>query len=57
MSDIFLTPDQVSKQLQINRETVMRWLRSGKLPGVKAGKLWRVNNKELNIFLNGQAAR
>lgn len=38
----YLTPDQVAEQMQVSRVTVMRWLRAGKIKGVKLGKLWRV---------------
>lgn len=43
---------EVSKILKINAEVLRRWLRSGRLPGVKVGSDWRVNSKDLQPFLD-----
>lgn len=43
---------EVSKLLSINTEVLRRWLRSGKLRGVKVGSDWRVNLADLSPFLN-----
>lgn len=43
---------EVSQLLKINTEVLRRWLRSGKLPGVKVGSDWRVNQADLQPFLN-----
>ncbi|GAB4285117.1 MAG: hypothetical protein Kow0029_31860 [Candidatus Rifleibacteriota bacterium] len=42
---------EVSKILNINTEVLRRWLRNKKLPGVKVGSDWRVNEKDLEAFL------
>jgi excisionase family DNA binding protein len=49
--DPVLTPEQVAERLHISRLTVGNWLRSGKLKGVKVGRLWRVRESELEAFL------
>jgi excisionase family DNA binding protein len=51
MEERLLTPEQVADRLQISRLTVMGYLRSGKLKGVKVGKLWRVRERDLEAFL------
>jgi acetyl-CoA synthetase len=51
-----LTPVQVSRHLQVNPETVLRWLRAERLPGKKIGKLWRISENDLNSFISGEAA-
>jgi excisionase family DNA binding protein len=38
----YLTPEEVAKVLRVDRRTVYRWLRKGKIPAVKFGGTWRV---------------
>ena len=47
-----LTPEQVAEKLQVSVLTVKKWLRSGKLQGVKPGKLWRIEPEALEDFLH-----
>lgn len=46
-----LTVRQIAEKLQVNTETVYRWLRDGKLAGYKANRLWRVGEQDLEAFL------
>ncbi len=43
--------NQVIKELGVHRNTVENWLRSGRLKGVRAGKLWRISSDALEEFL------
>jgi excisionase family DNA binding protein len=45
------TPEQVAEKLSVSPKTVKDWLRSGKLRGVKVGRLWRVRERDLEAFL------
>lgn len=45
------TPPEVAEILKISELTLMDWLRSGKLQGVKVGRLWRITESALNDFL------
>ena len=47
-----LTPEEVAGRLQISRLTVMSYLRGGVLKGIKVGRLWRVDEADLQDFLN-----
>lgn len=47
----FLTPEEIAKQLKLNVNTVYAWLRSGKLKGLKLGRVWRVRAADLESFL------
>ncbi len=48
-----LTVKQVADRLHVNKETVYRWLRTGKLAGSKLGdKLWRITDDSLADFLS-----
>ncbi|MCX5888253.1 MAG: helix-turn-helix domain-containing protein [Deltaproteobacteria bacterium] len=49
--DQLLTPEETAARLKISRLTLGDWLRSGKLKGVKVGRLWRVRESDLEAFL------
>lgn len=52
--DEYLTPNQIAAQLQLNVETVYRWLRAGKLPGLRVSrKSWRIDRKQFEDFMKG----
>jgi excisionase family DNA binding protein len=46
-----LTPKQVAEQLQMSRLTILHWLRTGKLPSVRLGKLYRIWQEDLDATL------
>ena len=47
-----LTPEEVAEILRLRRpETVREWLRDGLLPGVRVGRLWRVDSKALDEWI------
>ena len=48
-----LTVPQAAEQLQVSERTVYEWLRDGKLPGRKIGKVWRLSAEAINDFLRG----
>ena len=52
MSAKLLTASQVAEQLQVTEHTVYDWLRTGKLHGLKVGRLWRVSETSLDAFLH-----
>lgn len=47
-----LTPAQVAERLQVTERAVYAWLREGRLRGLRAGRLWRVREEDLEAFLN-----
>jgi excisionase family DNA binding protein len=50
-----LTIEQVAERLQVNTETVRRWLLSGKLKGTKiGGSLWRIQEVDLREFVGNK---
>lgn len=49
--DQLLTPEEAAARLKISRLTFGDWLRSGKIKGVKVGRLWRVRESDLEAFL------
>ncbi|MBI2761908.1 MAG: helix-turn-helix domain-containing protein [Chloroflexi bacterium] len=53
-ADRWLTVDRVVERIQVNKETMRRWLRSGRLRGVQPGgdKVgWRVTEADIDRFL------
>jgi excisionase family DNA binding protein len=50
-SETYLTPEEVAKILKVKKITIYRMCRSGKLPAIKIGKVWRVKGSKLNEFL------
>lgn len=53
----FYTPEQVAKILQVNPESVRRYVRSGKLKAIKlGGKFIRIEKKDLEDFIASMKA-
>jgi excisionase family DNA binding protein len=50
MEELF-TLQQVAERLQVRQRTVKRWLLSGQLRGLKAGRKWRVKPSAIEQFL------
>lgn len=46
-----LTPEEVAAILRIDKETVYRNLRQGRLPGAKVGGQWRTRRVDLDRIL------
>lgn len=51
MPERLLTPEEAAERLAISSKTIRNWLREGKLHGVKVGRLWRLQEWELDVFL------
>jgi excisionase family DNA binding protein len=49
--DRMYTVDEVAQRLGVSRATVLRWLRSEQMKGLKAGRSWRVSDKDLQAYL------
>ncbi len=49
--------DEAIGYLKTTRPTFYRWLRSGKLKGMKVGRQWRFYKEELDRFLKGESPR
>ncbi len=47
-----LTPEEAAEALSVSVFTIKKWLRAGKLKGVKAGRVWRIREKDLIEFLD-----
>jgi excisionase family DNA binding protein len=50
MEELF-TVVEVAERLKVPQRTVKRWLVSGQLRGLKAGRKWRVKPSAIETFL------
>ncbi|WKZ27744.1 MAG: helix-turn-helix domain-containing protein [Candidatus Dojkabacteria bacterium] len=49
--DTYLTIEEVAEKLKVAYITVYRWVRTGQLKSVKAGKQHRIKQTDLDNFL------
>ena len=49
---MLLTVQQAAERLSVESKTVREWLKSGKLKGSKAGRLWRIREEDIDSFLS-----
>ena len=56
MTRPLLTPDEAGLRLKLSKQTVLRRLRDGTLPGVKVGDTWRVDADKLEAFIEAGGA-
>lgn len=54
-SDAFLSVDQAATRLGVHPNTVYRMIVGGRLPAVRAGRLWRIPEGELARVASGPA--
>ena len=53
--DHFMTTEEVLEYLHLNLKTVYRLTKSGKLPAVRVGRLWRFRKRDLDAWLESGA--
>ena len=41
------TVEQAAEKLTVSSGTIREWLRNGTLPGHKAGRFWRITDKDI----------
>lgn len=54
INEQYYSIEEVSKTLKVAYLTVYRWIQSGKLIAIKAGKQYRIKKEELDIFLKNK---
>jgi excisionase family DNA binding protein len=52
-----LTPEVVAERLHVQRSTIMKYLRAGVIKGRKIGRLWRITETDLQVYLERAAQR
>ena len=56
-TDELLSMDQAIEILKTSRPTFYRWLREGKIRGMKLGRQWRFYRDDVERFLRGEEPR
>jgi len=54
LDEQFLTVEQVSKILQLHPFTILKYIKQGKLSGVKLGRRYRLKKSDVEDFLERQ---
>lgn len=44
-------PIELASRLRVSHRTVLWWLQSGRLKGLKVGGTWRIRENDLDAFL------
>jgi excisionase family DNA binding protein len=57
MVDEYLTIEEAASRVKVKPDTLRLWLRTGRLKGLKAGRLWRVKTIDLEAFLEQSAKK
>ena len=55
MVDQIYTTEQVAHILQIHHLTVLKYIKQGKLHGIKLGRIYRIRESDLQNFLNQES--
>jgi len=53
----FWTVEGIAKKLQIDDQTVLRYLRKGTIKGIKVARQWRVPESDLQAYIDGLKAK
>lgn len=57
MKELFVGVAEVAERLGVSSDTVTRWCRQGRIPGIKPGRDWRVPASVAEDLLAGRPAR
>ncbi len=55
--DILLAPEEAAARISVSPRSIREWLRKGKIKGVKAGRLWRIRESDLEKFLGYESQK
>lgn len=50
-NDIYLTVEEIAKQLRVSPDTVRRWIREGRLPAIDLVGQYRIRREDYERFL------
>ena len=49
--DVYLTVEEITKQLRVSQDTVRRWIREGRLPAIDLIGQYRIKREDYEKFL------
>lgn len=50
MNTICYTPEEIAARYSVNKQTVWSWLRSGLLPSIRVGRIYRIRPCDIEAF-------
>lgn len=56
MIEKFFTTEQVANILQVHPFTILKFIRDGRLRGIKLGRVYRIKESDVTEFLEGAAS-
>lgn len=56
-SNSFYTVEQVAELLQVHWQTVLNYIKGGKLEAMKLGRGYRISQDALNLFIQKQSSK
>ena len=57
MEEKFFTTEQVAKMLQVHPFTILKFIRNGKLKGMKLGRMYRITESNMKEFIESQSTQ
>ncbi len=57
MEEKFFTTEQVATMLQVHPFTILRFIKKGKLKGVKLGRMYRIKESDISAFIDQQSTK
>jgi len=55
--DKFLTVEEVAEKLQVHWQTILTYIKSGKLRAVKLGRGYRIDPEDLHSFIEAMKTK
>ena len=52
MNEKFYTTEQVANILQVHPFTILKFIKQGKLKGIKLGRVYRIKESDVHLFLD-----
>lgn len=57
MEERIYTTEQIATMLQVHPFTVLKFIREGKLKGIKLGRVYRIKESDLNQFIEDRMTK
>jgi excisionase family DNA binding protein len=54
MGEQALTINEAAKRLMINPNVLRMWVREGRIPAIKLGRVWRITEETITKILRGE---
>lgn len=51
-----LTVTEVANKFSVSRQTVLKWIKKGKIKAVKVDKVYRIPKEQINMLISKQTA-